>query len=259
MRVRVINRRKNSMELSSSHDNIFSEVSSIAAPRGIPADIASISGAQVLRPEVFRLAGKRRSANATPAHMRGVSCFGAGSEIITQSGVKSASKLKVGDKVLTRDNGFQRILWVGPVQSEAAIPMTVEIASDAVTAGKPEKTVRIAARQSVLLTCPEIQSQFGSAEVLARAGDLLHLDGFTASETAEASVAILTEHHEILNISGLWMDSLIPDSDTLSALPATEKQAIKGLLPSLSDLPVERSYPSARILLRSEFARQFTR
>ena len=72
-------------------------------------------------------------------------------------------------------------------------------------------------------------------------------------------MAILTEHHEILNISGLWMDSLIPDSDTLSALPATEKQAIKGLLPSLSDLPVERSYPSARILLRSEFARQFTR
>lgn len=260
MRVRLINRRENdAVALQTNHDNIFSEVSDLSAPRGIPARIAATESAKVLRPDAFHIASKKRVRTSSPDQLRGVPCFHGGSEVITQQGAKPICNLTANDKVLTRDNGFQPVLWVGRPASSEANPMTVRIEQDAVMAGKPVDTLYVSGRQSVLLTCPEVQSQFGTAEVLARAGDLLHLDGVRKADNMEDAVAVMTQQHELLNVGGLWMDSLIPDAEALSHLPSADKQAIKTLLPELGALPVERSYPAARTLLRSEFARQFTR
>lgn len=260
MRVRLINRRENdAVALQSNHDNIFSEVSDHSAPRGIPARIAPVEAAKVLRPDAFQIASNKRVANTSPEQLRGVPCFHGGSEVITQQGAKSICDLTTDDKVLTRDNGFQPVLWVGHVTSSKAIPMTVKIKQDAIMAGRPGDTIYVSGRQSLLLSCPEVQSQFGSAEVLARAGDLLHLDGISRADSMDNAVAVMTLQHELLNIGGLWMDSLVPDAEALNHLPSADKNAIKTLLPELRTLPVERSYPAARTLLRSEFARQFAR
>lgn len=265
MRVRLVNRRQNgATALQTSHDNIFSEVSDFAAPRGIPARMNPIEPAQVLRPEAFTLGGGRSSARPSSGHntavqAQGIACLQADAEVITQSGVKALGDLSVSDRVLTRDNGFQPVLWVGAVASSEATSSFVEIAPDAVMGGKPDKATIVSARQTVLLTCADIPAQFGSAEVLARAGDLLHLDGVRLTETAPRSVAVLMGQHELLNINGLWMDSLLPDSEALTHLAESDKDTIKSLLPDLGRLPFDRCYPAARTVLRPEFARQFTR
>lgn len=260
MRVRLINRRQNfATALQTPHDNIFSEVSDFAAPRGIPARINPAETAQVLRPEAFTLAARKNTQNVKAGQTRGVACFQSGAEIITQQGTKAIHDLSAGDMVLTRDNGFQPVLWVGDISSPKAVPALVEIAPDAVFGGKPDTAICVSGRQSVLLTCADIQAQFGSAEVLARAGDLLHLDGVSLVERASETIAVLMEQHELLNVNGLWMDSLMPDSEALEHLPDADKHAIKALLPDLGNLPIERSYPAARTVLRAEFARQFTR
>lgn len=260
MRVRLINRRDTEVRsFSSSHDNIFSDVSELSAPRGIPAQLKQPETAQILRPDAFSVAQQMPINKASPDQMKGVSCFHGAAQIITQCGSKQAKNLTTQDKVLTRDNGFQSVLWVGVIEANDAKPMTVELAPDAVMAGKPDQAVRVSGRQCVLLSCPEVQSQFGSAEVLARAGDLLHLDGISQVECDAPFVAVLTEQHELLNVSGLWMDSLLPDSEAQRHISKNDKRTIADLLPELGALPINRSYPSARTLLREEFARQFTR
>lgn len=260
MRVRLINRRDTpATALQSTHDNIFGEVSNFSAPRGIPAKIDALDIAQVLRPDAFNLAMRGRVTRLSAPQMRGICGFQKDSEIITQQGVKPIGALSKGEHVLTRDNGFQPVVWTAEIRTSKAIPLTVKIAPDAVMNGKPEKATKVPGRQSVLLTCPEILSQFGSAEVLARAGDLLHLDGFSKADELEEAVVVLTAQHELLNVNGLWMDSLRPDAETMSHIAEDEQKTIKQMLPNLGSLPIDRSFPSARTLLRTEFARQFTR
>jgi hypothetical protein len=57
----------------------------------------------------------------------------------------------------------------------------------------------------------------------------------------------------------MWVESFAPDSEARKHLTEEERDDINRLVPGLSDLPFDRSYPSARTVLRREFARQFTR
>lgn len=260
MRVRLINRRQNfATAQATPYDNIFSEVSNLAVPRGIPARIDPVETAQVLRPEAFSLGVVKKPRDTSAEQTRGVASFQGAAQIITQQCAKPIHSLCAGDLVLTRDNGFQPVLWVGAISSAEATPSLVEIEPDSVCDGKPKTAICVSARQSVLLTCAGIQAQFGTAEVLARAGDLLHLEGVTRVDRASETVAILMEQHELLSVNGLWMDSMMPDGEALDRLSSTEKQSIKSLLPDLGRLPIERIYPAARTVLRPEFARQFSR
>ncbi len=62
--------------------------------------------------------------------------------------------------------------------------------------------------------------------------------------------------HEVLHVNGVWMESFVPDTEARKHLDAEDKAQLNTLLPNLSDQPIDRSYPAARNVLTSAFARQ---
>lgn len=260
MKVRVINRRiAGSDAVQSKQDNIFNHIPDVAAPDAVASRLSDVPSAQVLRPGAFAAHRRERVTRTSPSQLQGVSCIAEGAIVITRSGVKAVQDVQVGDMLLTRDNGFQPVLWRKEISDQAAAPMVVEIEVDAVDLGIPASTLYVSGRQGLLLTCPEILQQFGSSEILVRAGDLLHLDGICQVEQALSGVALMTPRHELISVNGMWVESFAPDSEARKHLTEEERDNINRLVPGLSDLPFDRSYPSARTVLRREFARQFTR
>ncbi|MEE2944945.1 MAG: Hint domain-containing protein [Pseudomonadota bacterium] len=260
MKVRVVNRRLTGAGMfQSRQDNIFSNISDVAAPQAATSPLPTPKSAEVLHPSAFLVHRKERVTKRSPAQLQGMSCAGADSIVITRSGAKAASDIRVGDMLLTRDNGFQPVLWMKHVAGSDAAPMTVEIKIDAISAGIPGSCLFVSGRQAILLTCSEIMEQFGSAEILVRAGDLLHLNGIAEATDDFEGVVLMTPRHELISVNGMWVESFAPDSTARKCLSDKELEEVLCLVPGLTDLPFERSYPSARTVLRSEFARQFTR
>lgn len=260
MKVRVVNRRLTGAGVfQSRQDNIFSNISEVAAPQAATSPLQAPKSAQVLHPTAFSAHRKERVTKKSPAQLQGMSCSAADSIVITRSGAKSAADIHVGEMVLTRDNGFQPVLWKKHVTAGNVAPMTVEIKIDALSAGIPGSRLVVSGRQGILLTCPEIMEQFGSAEILVRAGDLLHLNGVAEAAEEFEGVALMTPRHELISVNGMWVESFAPDSTARNCLSDKEREELVCLVPGLTDLPFERSYPAARTVLRSEFARQFTR
>ena len=188
--------------------------------------------------------------------MRGVSSFCGSANVMTPDGVKKISEVTAGDLLLTRDVGFQPVVWVNKVKSSETV---VEIDVDALGDGKPDEVLTVSGRQRVLLTSPQILERFGEHEVLARAGDLLHFEGIREIERSDDMFALVFETHQVLRVNDAWLDSLQPDREVSKNLSHAQKASLKDALPKLNDLPFDRSYPACRATLNETFARQLVR
>lgn len=259
MKVRIINRRAPVIEPAPVFgDNIFSNIHDATAPRAIVPRGQIENAGEVVFPTGFQSVEKEKITRKTPTLLRGVGCMSAATQVITPSGGKSVGELASGDLVLTRDNGFQQLRWIGS-PSNASTSSVVEIQSNALDAGIPSDVLRVSGRQRVLLTCSEIARQFGTREVLARAGDLLHLDGVSEVEGDVPMIALLFDRQEVLRANNAWLDTMLPDKESLQQFSEAEQEAIRALLKKTGDDHSGQSYASARPVLRSEFARQFQR
>lgn len=254
MRVRITNRRPLRFEGTAAlKDNIFNEVledTAIVAPSPVRTKETS---AKIVRPVAFKISSREKFAKDTPLLLRGVSAFSGAATVITPDGPCKIAEICSGDLVLTRDAGFQPVLWTSKIET---LETAVEIAVDALGEGKPDETLVVSGRQRVLLTSPQIHERFGEHEVLARAGDLLHLNGFREVPTNDHMVALVFEHHQVLRVNDAWLDSLQPDREASRYLTKDQKASLKNALPRLKDLPFERSYPACRATLNTTFARQ---
>ncbi|MDC0737046.1 Hint domain-containing protein [Cognatishimia sp. SS12] len=260
MRVRIVNRRlAEQAVLPSFGDNIFAQVQERCGVQAVVPAPAEGRAANVLRPAGFQCTGIDRITQATPADQRGVSCLAATATVVTSAGLRALHDLRAGDLVLTRDNGFQPLLWIGHVAGDKAVPMAIEIAADAIDEGIPSEPLIVSARQRILLSCPEIAAQFGTTEVLARAVDLLHLEGVSEVAAPDSFFALFFARHEVLRVNDAWLDTLQPDAENMRCFSSSQRDAITALCPRLNALPLERSYPAARPSLRRAFARQFQR
>lgn len=259
MKVRIINRRLPDIERAPDFgDNIFSNIHDASAPRAIVPHQRLSQSAEVVYPTGFQSVAPEKITRKTPELLRGVSSMSAKTQVVTASGGKTVGELSVGEQILTRDNGFQKLRWTGYLPTKSNSTM-VEIQSSAIDAGIPSDVLHVSGRQRVLLTCPEIADQFGTREVLVRAGDLLHLEGVNEIECNEPMVAMLFDRQEVLRANDAWLDTMTPDKEALEQFSGDERQEIRAIFPQMNDVPLERSYPSARPVLRSEFARQFQR
>ena len=260
MKVRITNRRaaEASYREELGDDNIFNDIQDDLAPRAIVPPVEVSNSAAVLRPEVFRADRPDRVTTTTPDVLRGVACASGHAKVITPEGAMPIGHLQTGSLVLTRDNGFQPVLWCADITGTDAVPAQIEIAQNTLATGKPSEPLRVSGRQRVLLQGPDIAACFGKPEVLVRAGDLLHLDGFERVEAEKhvPHMALLFQNHEVLRVNDIWLDSLQPDTENMRYLNKAQTTVISELLPDLKTLPIDRVYPAARPVLRTSFARQ---
>lgn len=205
-------------------------------------------------------------AEAPPEGLRGLASLGAlqlRTKIVTNRGEIMARRLQAGDMILTRDNGYQPVRWVGrfTVTSEAfaADPdaRLVRIPAGALEGGSPEEPIEVSASQLVMMSDHAMDADFGGAEVLVPARDLIGRRGIApvAAEDMPAQTVflqILTACHELILANGAWCATMMPDARNMSAYGAEERAEIAKAMPELGEMlgaeAIEESYPHARLV-----------
>ncbi|MEL6913009.1 MAG: Hint domain-containing protein [Pseudomonadota bacterium] len=144
-----------------------------------------------------------------------LSALEGGTLIKTLHGERPAAELELGDRVLTRDNGFQPVRWIARDAHGTAEQILhpalrpVEIAPGALGRGMPERPLFVSPALRLLLTGHGVEMRFGREEVLVPAGFLDRLPGVrAAAPRAVHYVRLLFDRHELLMADGLWCESL---------------------------------------------------
>ncbi|MBZ4022933.1 hypothetical protein CKO11_10725 [Rhodobacter sp. TJ_12] len=186
-----------------------------------------------------------------------VPCFTPGTRVETKRGLVAVERLKRGDKVLTRDNGYQRIRWIGRrslgAAELAAGPQLqpVRIARGALGAGLPETDMVVSPQHRMLISGPRAELLFGEGEVLAAALHMVGQPGITREAVnAVTYLHLMFDAHEIIRADGAWTESFQPGDHTLSALEAAQRDELFALFPDLRQARRGGRWAAARLSLK---------
>ncbi len=192
--------------------------------------------------------------------VRNVPCFTPGTLIETKRGRVAVDKLRPGDRVLTRDNGYQPIRWIGRRRLKAAdlaaAPQLqpVRIAAGALGEGLPEADMLVSPQHRMLISGARAELLFGEAEVLAAALHMLGQPGITRQRRDEVTyLHLMFDAHEIIRANGAWTESFQPGDHTLAHLDAPQRAELAAIFPDLEkNLPRGRWTAARRALKAHE-------
>lgn len=186
-------------------------------------------------------AGARASG---PRAEAGVICFTAGTLVDTPEGPRPVEAIRAGDRLWTRDDGAQQVIWTGSRRMTGArlyaMPglRPIRIRRGAMGAGdwgeeRPERDLIVSPRHRMLLRGPAALALFNTPEVLVAAGDLIdgarvHVDHGLREVTY---VHLLLERHQIIRANGLETESFHPANAALDMLDPVQRRALAALLP----------------------------
>ncbi|MDA7425634.1 Hint domain-containing protein [Thalassococcus lentus] len=186
-----------------------------------------------------------------------VPCFTPGTKIKTAQGEMPVEEITVGTRVLTRDNGYQPVIWAGSRLVDEATMAKVDglkpilIKKDALAKGVPSRDLLVSPQHRVLIGGSRTELWFGEDEVLVPAKHLLVLDGVEEVDLDEVTyVHFMFEHHEVVISDGCWTESFQPGDVSLSALDAEARAEIFAIFPELKKGCTESVYPAARATLK---------
>lgn len=188
----------------------------------------------------------------------GAVCFASGSMIETASGPRPVQSLRVGDLVVTRDNGVQPVRWIGgrllrTTDLEAAPNLLpVRIAAGALGPGCPAQDLTVSPQHRVLLRSPIAARMAGSAEVLVAAVQLVGMPGITrCSATGGVSYwHLMFDRHEIVFANGAESESLYLGKMALQALSPSARAELRAIFPDLMREAEGDPRPLARPVMR---------
>lgn len=164
-------------------------------------------------------------------YLANVPCFGAGTHLLTPEGEVPVDWLAAGDRLVTRDNGVQPVLWVG--RFRVSVPQALSrpqlrpyrIARDALGPGQPTHDMQLSAQHRVLLSGYQVELHAGTEEVLAAVAHLGD-SGLFSSEVPTSDFIfthVLLPAHEVVMANGMWVESLFlgeqVDPELRSRLP----------------------------------------
>ena len=188
-------------------------------------------------------------------------CFAQGTRIITRKGAIRIESLRVGDKVLTRDNGYKVIRWIGQ-SSVAAYGKFAPILFRPGALGNQTELL-LSAEHRVLLTGSECELLTGETETLIAAK---HLVNNTLIERRVGGLItyyhILFDQHEVVFANGVACESFYPNTMALQALDKPSCDEVIALFPELHPMHHEAPVAARKILRKHEaklLARKFLR
>ena len=186
---------------------------------------------------------------------RSVPCFTPETLIATVRGEVRAGDLSEGDLVLTRDNGFQPVQWVGRTRvalgAANAKLRPVQIRAGALGHGLPERDMLVSPQHRMLVTSDLAEVMFQEREVLVPAKHLTGLDGVDQVTTDTVSyLHLMFDQHEVVLADGAWSESFQPGDQSLRGVGADQRAEILSLFPELETLAGHDAYPAARPSLK---------
>lgn len=167
--------------------------------------------------------------SATPEQIADLPCLATGTMIATDDGPQPVDWLRPGDRVLTRDNGYQPLLWLGQMTlprhcPDAARPLTIAPATFG--ADLPAAALTLTRGQRIVLAGPELDLWFGDSEVSARADELLAAPARIANGQRHL-YSLLFRAPEVILAEGLWVESVQAAPDYLALLPDRTRHALQ--------------------------------
>lgn len=167
--------------------------------------------------------------------------FTRGTRITLSSGAQvPIEELKVGDKVLTRDNGPQEIRWIG----QQTVRATGSFAPIRIRAGtlNNDGDLIVSPNHRLFVYQRRDAVRAGRAEVLVKVKYLVNGDTVVRTDGGFVDYFQLLFHrHEIIYAEGIAAESLMVNTRTRPALPTDVQEGLRGdvTTPAHRDLGVE--------------------
>jgi hypothetical protein len=192
-----------------------------------------------------------------------VPCFTEGTMIMTRKGEIAVEDLCIGDDVLTVDNGFCPIRWIGSRKLSARQlqlsphlrPIRIEIG--ALGNGLPLRPLEVSPQHRCLIRSEVAQRMVGEREVLAAAKHLLAAEGISVVES-DAPVTyfhLLLDSHELLISNGAATESFFAGPVAMASMSANDRFEIISLFPDLCTKEAHHVMPPARKFLVGHIAK----
>ena len=211
---------------------------------------------------VVRTAINRAHSGAWSKTAGGVICFTPGTRIATAQGFALIEELRPGDKILTRDNGEQEVLWSASRRMTGArlyaMPhlRPIRFKAGALGIDRPDQDLIVSPQHRMMLQGPWARALFNTDEVLIKAEDLLN-DATVCVDHALREVTythILLNQHNIIWANGLETESFHPSNTALDTIEPHERAALLSLLPTIAQDPASYGDYARRNLSSSEAA-----
>jgi peroxidase len=162
-----------------------------------------------------------------------VTCFTAGTRIITARGMRLIDDLQIGDLVYTLDAGMQPIRWIG----RTTVPATrnnapIQIAAGALGNARP---LQVSPQHRMLVSDWRSELVCGTDEVLVAAKHLINdLSIRQVMGGTVDYIHILFDDHQIVMAEGIASESFHPGRVGLGAMAEAARQELLGLFPQLA-------------------------
>jgi len=208
-------------------------------------------------------AGAAASAvNRMTEEPTGVICFTAGTFLDTPEGPRRVEDLVEGDRVATKDNGAQDILWIGSRRMSGArlhaMPelRPIRLRNGAIDGAVPSLDLVVSPRHRIVLAGDIARALFGTPEVLVTARDLVDDRGILVDRAAAdvTYVHILLPRHEIVRANGVETESFHPASTDLETVTADQRQRLLAIVPGIDADPLSYGESARRILSAEDAA-----
>ena len=186
-----------------------------------------------------------------------VPCFTPGAMVSTPNGFVAVENLRIGDSVMTRDNGLQELHWIGIKNLTSAALRTdprfcpILIRKGALGNNTPSHDISVSPNHRVLLAGPELAMNFGEEEVLVAAKHLVGMPGIDVLTPRDVCyLHLLCDRHEVLMVDGVWTESFQPGEYTMNGLGLEQADEVFALFPELRKPSLNLQFRDARTSLR---------
>jgi len=170
---------------------------------------------------------------------RAIDCFASGTLVTTRRGKRPVERLRPGDMLLTRDSGFQPLLWRG--MRPAVMPPFVAgakpvlIRAGALGPGQPERDMIVSASHRLLSTDAALLRGFGEPEALIEAHVLAGRPGIGhVAPDAITYVHLLMDRHEVILAENTWTESFRLTPSVLRKMAGAGLNRLERAMPHLS-------------------------
>ncbi len=171
-----------------------------------------------------------------------VPCFVAGTLIETDDGTVPVEKLRVGDLVMTLDQGFRPIRWLGSKSLDQNVLRMnanlrpIRIAAGALGPNIPTQDLVVSPQHRILLRSKIVRRMFDLPDVLVPAIKLTGLPGVSVDhdiQSVDYFHFLLDAHHLVLS-DGAVTESLYTGPEALAAVGPEARKEILALFPELA-------------------------
>ncbi|WP_299932917.1 Hint domain-containing protein [uncultured Pelagimonas sp.] len=175
-------------------------------------------------------------------------CFTPGTRILTATGYRAIETLKLGDMIVTRDNGLQPLRWTGS-RTVLARGKTAPYRIDPSLFGG-DRPLMVSPQHRMLLEGYQAELMFGVDEVFAAAR---HLENGHEVRQVEGDLVtyihLMLDQHEVIYAEGMATESFFVGAEALKALHPHARDDLFENFPHLRDDPTSFG-PTARLCLK---------